>query len=137
MKIAFFSLLGIVLFGFGYLMVNPGGDSSGFGQFEDTSSKVATAEATVRDGSQEIDITARGGYSPKNIQAKANMPLTIHMKTKGTFDCSSSVLIPALNYSGYLPATGTVDIPVPPQTAGTTMRGMCSMGMYHFSITFS
>lgn len=137
MKTVFFTLLATFLFVLGYVIVNPGGGSSGLDPFKNTPTKVATAQTTVRDGKQEIDITARGGYNPRNIQAKANTPLTIHMKTKSTFDCSSSVLIPALDYSDSLPATGTVDIPVPAQTAGTTLRGMCGMGMYNFNIVFS
>jgi len=28
-------------------------------------------------------------------------------------------------------------IDVPPQNAGTTLRGLCSMGMYSFAITFN
>lgn len=91
----------------------------------------------IVDGKQIIKISAKGGYSPRQTQAKANIPSIIRIKTKGTFDCSSSLVIPALKYASYLPASGSTDVQVPSQQPGTTLQGMCGMGMYNFSISFS
>ena len=59
------------------------------------------------------------------------------MKTSGTFDCSSALVIPALGYRTNLPAQGVTDIEVPPQAAGTRLQGLCAMGMYSFVVNFN
>jgi plastocyanin domain-containing protein len=92
---------------------------------------------SVVDGTQIIEITAKGGYAPQVTIAKADMPTIIRVDTKGTFDCSSSLTIPTIGYRGNLPITGTIDIPIPSQTAGTELQGLCGMGMYNFLITFN
>lgn len=89
------------------------------------------------EGKQIIDISAKGGYAPRMTVAKANVPTILRVKTSATFDCSSALRIPTLNYSQNLPPTGTTDIEVPAQVAGTTLKGLCSMGMYNFSIAFN
>ncbi len=91
----------------------------------------------IVNGVQMIDITARGGYKPKQTIAKAGVPSVIRMKTQSTFDCSSALIIPSIGYSTSLPATGVTEIPVPSQKAGSILRGMCGMGMYSFSIIFN
>ncbi len=96
------------------------------------SQNVSTAE-----GKQIIDISAKGGYAPRLTVAKANVPTILRVKTSATFDCSSALRIPTLKYSKNLPPTGTTDIEVPAQAAGTTLKALCSMGMYNFSVTFN
>ncbi len=88
------------------------------------------------DGKQVIDVSAKGGYTPRMTIAKAEVPTILRVKTNATFDCSSALRIPAINYSQNLPPTGTTDIEVPAQAAGTTLKALCSMGMYNFSISF-
>lgn len=90
----------------------------------------------VVDGTQIIEISARGGYVPRVTEAAANIPSVIRVTTKGTFDCSSSLTIPAIDYRAHLPIAGTTDILVPPQATGTKLEGSCNMGMYNFVITF-
>lgn len=85
---------------------------------------------------QVIEIKAKGGYSPAVTTAKAGVPTILRIQTNGTYDCSSALRIPDINYSKNLPATGITDIEVPAQTAGTTLSALCSMGMYHFSVQF-
>ena len=92
---------------------------------------------SIVNGIQIIEIAARGGYTPRQTIAKANVQTVIHMKTNGTFDCSSSVVIPSIGYSTTLPVTGTTNIDVPAQKTGTVLKGMCGMGMYNFNISFS
>ncbi|MCF7815857.1 MAG: hypothetical protein K9M10_03780 [Candidatus Pacebacteria bacterium] len=91
---------------------------------------------SVVEGKQIIDLTARGGYSPRKSVAQAGLPTTIRMKTSGTFDCSSALVIPSINYQKNLPQSGVTEIEVPPQTVGTKLQGLCSMGMYNFEIEF-
>lgn len=90
----------------------------------------------VVSGKQIITIGARGGYSPRLTSAKAGIPTTIKMKTSGTFDCSAALVIPALDYRSFLPATGESLIEVPAQKPGSTLQGLCAMGMYGFVIKF-
>jgi len=88
------------------------------------------------DGKQTIEISAKGGFSPRDVTAKADTPTTLKIKTSGTFDCSSSVRIPKLGYQTNLPPSGETVVDVPPQKAGSTLTGTCSMGMYSFTIRF-
>jgi plastocyanin domain-containing protein len=92
---------------------------------------------SVIDGKQTITINAKGGYSPKVTTAKAGIPTIIKVNTQGTFDCTAALTIPSLGYEKNLPPSGETLIDVPPQKAGTTMRGLCAMGMYNFSINFN
>jgi plastocyanin domain-containing protein len=88
-------------------------------------------------GKQTIEIRAKGGFSPRNVTAMADMATTLKIKTSGTFDCSSSLTIPKLGYQANLPPSGETVIEVPPQKAGSTLTGLCSMGMYSFTIRFN
>lgn len=91
----------------------------------------------IKDGVQYITITAQGGYSPKESLAKADIPTKIIIKTNGTYDCSSSLVIRSLNYRNILPNTGETTIDAGTPKAGSTLRGVCGMGMYNFTVTFS
>lgn len=91
---------------------------------------------SVVDGKQVIQIDAKGGYVPRNTLAQADMPTTLNVKTNGTFDCSSVLVIPRLNYRANLPPSGVTSIEIPPQPAGTTIKGTCAMGMYQFAVNF-
>ncbi len=91
---------------------------------------------TVEDGKQIVTISAKGGYSPKVSEAKADMPTTLRIETRATFDCTSVLTIPSMNYEKNLPPTGVTEIELPPQKAGSTFEGLCGMGMYKFEIAF-
>ena len=90
---------------------------------------------TIVDGKQIIEIRAKGGYLPEKSVAKAGIPTVLRFDTRGTFDCSSSVRIPSMDISKMLPQTGTTDIDIGIQTAGT-FNGTCGMGMYPFEVDF-
>jgi plastocyanin domain-containing protein len=92
---------------------------------------------SVADGKQIITIDAKGGYSPRVTTAKAGVPTIIKVNTHGTFDCSSSLIIPSLGYRKNLPPSGDTLIDVHTQQAGTSIRGLCAMGMYNFTINFN
>jgi plastocyanin domain-containing protein len=87
-------------------------------------------------GKQIIEISAKGGFSPRDVTAKADTATTLKIKTSSTFDCSSSLTIPKLGYQTNLPPSGETVVDVPPQKAGSTLTGLCSMGMYSFNIRF-
>jgi Cu+-exporting ATPase len=99
--------------------------------------EASIANVSVVNGKQIIAISAKGGYSPALTAARADMPTVIKMDTQGTFDCSSSLAIPSLGLNKILPPSGQTEIEIPPQKAGTTMQGLCAMGMYNFSIQFN
>ncbi|MFA5936760.1 MAG: cupredoxin domain-containing protein [Candidatus Paceibacterota bacterium] len=100
------------------------------------SSPVAINNVIIENGKQIITINAKGGYTPKITTAKADMPTIIKIVTNGTFDCSSALSIPSLNYRNNLPPKGETEIEVPSQKTGTKLQGICAMGMYNFSIEF-
>jgi plastocyanin domain-containing protein len=88
------------------------------------------------EGKQVIEIDAKGGYSPRTTSAKAGVPTVLKVKTSGTFDCSSSLVIPSIGYRKNLPPSGETLIDLPPQEVGYVLRGTCSMGMYNFEVNF-
>lgn len=88
------------------------------------------------EGEQHIAVTAKGGYYPGRTIADANVASKLLVYTDSTFDCSSALTIPALGYSNYLPANGVTEIAIPPQPSGSTLQGLCTMGMYRFAIDF-
>lgn len=104
----------------------------GFSSQEKTQNSIS-----IDNGTQVINMTARGGYSPRKTIAQANMPTVIRVNTEGTFDCSSALRIPKLGYAEQLPSSGVTDIVVPPQKSGSVVRGLCAMGMYSFEIQFN
>ena len=93
-------------------------------------------KVTIENGKQIVTISAKGGYLPRISEAKADMPTILRVDTNGTFDCSSSLNLPSINYQKNLPATGVTDIEIPSQKAGSTFEGLCGMGMYKFQIAF-
>lgn len=90
----------------------------------------------IENGEQIIDITARGGYFPRRTIAQSGISTIIRMKTNNSFDCSIAVSIPSINYRKNLPPTAVTDIEIPAQKSGSTLQGLCAMGMYNFSINF-
>lgn len=92
--------------------------------------------ATVIDGKQIIDISAKGGYSPRVVLAKTGVPTVLRVTTNGTFDCSASVVIPKLSYQKFFPPSVTEEIPITAEQATGTLQGLCAMGMYNFQIKF-
>lgn len=107
------------------------------GEKSTTTSTGTVENVIVEEGKQVVTLSAKGGYSPRVSQAKADIPTVLKMETKATFDCSSALSIPALGYQGNLPPNGVTEIEVPPQIAGTKLRGSCGMGMYNFEIDFN
>jgi len=91
----------------------------------------------IRDGVQYITINAKGGYSPSVSTAKADIPTKLVVKTNGTYDCSSSLVIKSIGYQKVLDQTGEEVIDIGTPKSGVPLQGVCGMGMYNFSISFS
>lgn len=85
---------------------------------------------------QVIMIKAKGGYAPRSTTAQANVASTIQVETNGTYDCSLALSVPSVGFREMLPDTGVTSIELPPQKTGSTVKGVCSMGMYSFTIRF-
>lgn len=96
----------------------------------------AQSNVSTKDGKQLIQIRAKGGYAPKKTIARAGQPTLLEIETKSTYDCSSAISIPSLNYQANLPPSGITQVEVPPQPAGTILKGVCAMGMYSFAVNF-
>jgi len=100
-------------------------------------STIAPSEnVNVRDGVQYITVSARGGYSPATTIAKGGMPTKLVMKTNGTYDCSSSLVVKSAGFRGMLPATGETPIDLATPKSGEKINASCGMGMYSFAVYF-
>jgi sulfite exporter TauE/SafE len=76
------------------------------------------------------------GYSPALLKAPAGKDLVLNLVTNKTYSCARDFVIPDLNYYELLPDTGTVQVNIPAQAAGTKLFFTCSMGMYTGQIIF-
>lgn len=121
--------LGLII-GIGVIFVSGSGRS-------ETASLQPGHNIEIRDGIQYITIEAKGGYSPHVTSAQSGIPTKLIVRTNGTYDCSSALVIRSIGYEKMLPQTGEEIIDVGIKEAGTTLQGSCSMGMYNFSVDFS
>ena len=76
------------------------------------------------------------GYFPTTLKAPADKAFTLNLVTNETYSCARDFVIPALDYYELLPDTGTVQVSIPAQKAGSTLFFTCSMGMYTGQIVF-
>ncbi|PJA90161.1 MAG: hypothetical protein CO137_00945 [Candidatus Magasanikbacteria bacterium CG_4_9_14_3_um_filter_32_9] len=102
-----------------------------------TSSDAIAQNSEIKDVVQYITINAKGGYSPKVSTAKAGIPTKLIVKTKGTYDCSASLVIQSIGFQKILSPTGEEVIDLGTPKAGQSLRGLCSMGMYSFLINYN
>ncbi|MCX6788864.1 MAG: cupredoxin domain-containing protein [bacterium] len=119
--------VGIIVFGF---LIYGGDVKSG-------TNPPSTNNISIVNGKQIIEINAKGGYSPRENSAQAGIATVLKVKTRGTFDCSSYLVIPSMGYRTNLPPTGEKEIEIPPQKVGSVIHASCGMGMYNFQINFN
>ncbi|MGV7756205.1 cupredoxin domain-containing protein, partial [Mycobacterium kansasii] len=62
------------------------------------------ATAAVSGGVQRVQVTIRGGYSPKVIQVRQGIPVEIEFDRQESGDCTSRVVFPDLLLSAALRA---------------------------------
>jgi hypothetical protein len=100
-----------------------------------------TTETTIQPtnpaAQQIIEVIASGGYSPRKIEAKADVPTILIMKSEGAYGCERAFNIPALKISEILPENGQTQFDLGIQAKGAKLLGVCSMGMYSFQIFFN
>ena len=96
----------------------------------------STDNVSIVNGKQIVEVIAKGSYLPKLTAAKADIPTTLRVKTNGTFDCTAALKVASVGFEQILPPSGVTDIEIPAQQAGTTVQGICAMGMYSFQIQF-
>ncbi len=90
---------------------------------------------TAAEGEIVLNV-GNNGYSPAILKAPAGKDLTLSLITNKTYSCARDFVIPDLNYYELLPDTGTVQVNIPAQEAGSTLFFTCSMGMYTGQIVF-
>jgi plastocyanin domain-containing protein len=76
------------------------------------------------------------GYFPATLKAPADKAFTLNLITDKTYSCARDFVIPAMDFYQLLPDTGTVQVSIPAQKAGSTLFFTCSMGMYTGQIVF-
>lgn len=99
------------------------------------SAPVAVSQPSAADGSLILNVK-NDGYFPQTLSAPANTAFTLNLITSKTYSCARDFVIPDLNYYQLLPETGTVQVNIPAQAAGTKLFFTCSMGMYTGQIVF-
>ena len=123
-------IIGVVIFLSPEKDVTPVIDNNVF-----STTTVSSNNVRMENDIQVIQLSARGGYSPRQSVAKAGIPTIIRFSTDNTFDCSRSVRIPSIKYSGILPQSGNTDVNIGTQSVGL-FTGSCGMGMYPFEVDF-
>lgn len=94
-----------------------------------------TSQTSAVDGELVLNVE-NDGYFPAILKAPAGKDLTLNLVTKDTYSCARDFVIPDLNFYELLPDTGTVQVSIPAQEAGSTLFFTCSMGMYTGQIVF-
>ncbi len=108
------------------------------GWFPSQTESNAVAESSqpaAADGSIILEVQ-NSGYFPTTLKAPAGQDFTLNLVTDQTYSCARDFVIPALNYYELLPDTGTTQVNIPAQKAGSTLFFTCSMGMYTGQIVF-
>jgi sulfite exporter TauE/SafE len=104
--------------------------------FNSGSAPVAeSSPPSAADGSIILNVE-NNGYFPQTLKVPANKAFTLNLITSKTYSCARDFVIPDLNYYQLLPETGTVQVNIPAQPAGTKLFFTCSMGMYTGQIVF-
>ena len=100
-----------------------------------TAAQASAPQSAASDGQLTLQVENKG-YFPQTLRADANTAIKLNLVTNKTYSCARDFVIPALNYYQLLPDTGSVQVNIPAQPAGTRMFFTCSMGMYTGMIIF-
>ncbi|HSO11034.1 MAG TPA: sulfite exporter TauE/SafE family protein [Anaerolineales bacterium] len=119
---------GLNLMGFPYSLTNLARGLTNTASISETSASAPSSDLTL--------MVENDGYFPQTLTATANQPVVLNLVTDKTYSCSRDFVIPDLNFYQLLPDTGTVQVDIPAQPAGTRMFFTCSMGMYTGTIIF-
>ena len=114
---------------FSSMVQSIGAAASGAGGGSDVASGPPTSTPTLQ--------VENAAYTPSHLLAKAGLPVKLSLVTNGTTGCTRTFVIPSLGVQRALPQSGTTELDLPAQAAGSTVRFTCSMGMYNGQIDFS
>jgi len=101
-----------------------------------TPAPVAESTQPAADAGSIVLNVNNDGYFPRTLNAPADTAVTLNLVTNQTYSCARDFVIPALNYYELLPDSGTVQVGIPAQKAGSQLFFTCSMGMYTGVIVF-
>ncbi len=76
------------------------------------------------------------GYNPRQVHAKAGIPIQLRLVSKNVYSCALAFIIPSMGVQEYLESTGEKVIDIPAQEKGAVMPFSCSMGMFTGMILF-
>ncbi len=129
-----------IIIGLGYFFINPSTQKTHVNISSDATktneTEVGVTNSVIENGIQVVTIKAKDGYTPRKSVAQAGVPTLFSLETDRTYDCSASIVINSLNVRRTLPNTGTTLIDAGVRSVGDVIEGVCSMGMYSFSVEF-
>lgn len=88
-----------------------------------------SAEIKEDGGSQEAEITVKGGYQPSVIIAKAGKPLRLKVTRREPSTCGEEMVLSDFGKRVHLPQGETITVDLLPEKAGEFTFN-CPMGMY-------
>jgi plastocyanin domain-containing protein len=90
----------------------------------------SAAAATMKGGTQQVDIAVHGGYEPGVIRVKRGLPVRLVFDRQETSSCSEEVVVPAFGIRRFLPAFKKTAVEFTPEKSGT-FDVSCGMSMLH------
>lgn len=97
---------------------------------EERFSGTGSTQAGLVNGAQQVVIDVKNnGYSPRQIQVKAGVPVQLTVRTNDVYSCASSFVLKAFNVQFQLGPTDSKTVAFTPTQAGK-YAFTCSMGMY-------
>ncbi|MFD1421845.1 cupredoxin domain-containing protein [Lactiplantibacillus songbeiensis] len=91
---------------------------------------VASADATVTDHQQSVDIEVSGGYSPENIVLKQGVPAVLNFTRKDASSCLDHVVFSDFGINQALPQNQAEPIQIDTSKPGE-YEWACGMDMFH------
>ncbi|MCC6639427.1 hypothetical protein IT409_02615 [Candidatus Falkowbacteria bacterium] len=88
----------------------------------------------TQDGIQYVNVTAKGGYTPRVTEIESGVPTKLIVTTNNTYDCSSALVIRNVGFQKMLQPSGEEVIDLGTPKSGDIISGVCSMGMYSFAL---
>jgi len=96
-------------------------------------SKTKAQQARPSPGTQEIEITVDGGYTPDRVVVRSGQPVRLNFLRKDPSDCLERVLLPDFNRSELLKLDEMTSVEFTPNRVGT-YSFHCGMNMFHGTI---
>jgi len=94
-------------------------------------------DTKFENGYQIIEFTAKNGFFPSSIKAKAGVESKIRVKTFNTYDCTRLLNIPKVGINNVeLDPNGIYEFIISPQKPGEVLKGSCSTGANVVEIKF-